>query len=193
MAISTIRHQRCRTQSEVKFKHRVGISFSGLAPPLFCSCPKPRSGFPTSYLVVFFHISLFFVCILFSLSLQHESYIMFCYCVQWVEVKGDCWFCWYWWNWWSLLFKLSFHNPNTNRYDKGLKSNIVLNVLLRIDLGYLSRYNFQQHISFLHIRNDRTNKFWFHKFTNSVKKFWKKSTFKWFKWCLQCVTFFSIL
>ena len=188
MAICIIRHQRCRIQSEVKFKHRVGISFSGLAPPLFCSCPKPNV----------ISRGLFFIYVLcmhtiFLISSAWIIYHVFFYCVQWVDVKGDCLFCWYWWNWWSLLFKLSFHNPNTNRYDKGLKSNFVLNFLLRIDLGYLSRYYFQQHISFLHTRNDRTNKFWFHKFTNSVKNVWKKSTFKWFKWCVQCVTFFSIL
>ena len=30
--------------------------------------------------------------------------------VQWVSMRGDCWFCWYWWNCWPSLFKLSFHN-----------------------------------------------------------------------------------
>ena len=30
--------------------------------------------------------------------------------VQWVKVRGDCFFCWYWWICWPSLFNLSFHN-----------------------------------------------------------------------------------
>jgi hypothetical protein len=22
------------------------------------------------------------------------------FCVQWVKMRGECWFSWYWWNWW---------------------------------------------------------------------------------------------
>jgi hypothetical protein len=31
------------------------------------------------------------------------------FCVQWVKVRGNCWFCWYKWNCWPSLFKQSFH------------------------------------------------------------------------------------
>jgi hypothetical protein len=64
---------------------RVGIPLTDLTLPYFCACPKPRLGFPMSYVVFF--------------------------CVRWLErCKVIVRFIWYWWNWWPSLFKLSFHN-----------------------------------------------------------------------------------
>jgi len=44
-----------------------------LNPATFCTCPKPRPEFPTSYVMVFFYVQRF-------------------------EVRGDSLLCWYWWN-----------------------------------------------------------------------------------------------
>jgi len=51
------------------------IPLTGLAPPLFCACPKPGPEFPTSYVI----------------------------CVQSVNARGDCAFYWCWWNCWNCL------------------------------------------------------------------------------------------
>jgi hypothetical protein len=60
-----------------------GTTLTGLAPPHLCTCHEAWRGFPTSYVVGFFVLS--------------------------VKVRGDCSFC-YWLNCWPSLFKLSFHD-----------------------------------------------------------------------------------
>jgi hypothetical protein len=55
-----------------------------LTLPYFWACPKPESGFPMPYIVVFF-------------------------CVKWFEARDGSLFCWHLQNYWPLLFKLSFH------------------------------------------------------------------------------------
>ena len=62
-----------------------GIPLTYLTTPHFCSFPKPGSGFPRSYVAVFFY-------------------------VQWVNVRSDCLLSWHWRNCWpSLVCKLCFH------------------------------------------------------------------------------------
>ena len=64
----------CITIGDPVIKRAVGIPLTGLTPPHFSVCPKPRPGFPVWYVVVVF---------------------VFSYYLRW-EVKGDCLFCWYW-------------------------------------------------------------------------------------------------
>jgi hypothetical protein len=35
---------------------RVGIPLTGLIPPHYCACPKPRHGFPKIYVAVIFRV-----------------------------------------------------------------------------------------------------------------------------------------
>jgi hypothetical protein len=44
----------CIASGDPIIKRGVGISLTGLTPPYFCACPKPGTGFPTSYAMVFF-------------------------------------------------------------------------------------------------------------------------------------------
>ena len=57
---------------DIIIKSEIGTLLFGSTPPHLCTCLKPGLGFPVSYVVVYF-------------------------CVQWVEVRGDCSLCWYWW------------------------------------------------------------------------------------------------
>ena len=43
----------CRWRSDYQ-DERVGIPLTGLTTPHVCACPKPRHGFPTVYVAVFF-------------------------------------------------------------------------------------------------------------------------------------------
>ena len=65
---------------------RDGILLTSLTPLHYLACPKPGSGFLTSY-------GMDFLC-----------------WVILVKMRCDCSFCWYWWNWLPSLFNLSFHN-----------------------------------------------------------------------------------
>jgi len=58
-----------------------GIPLTGLTLPHVCACPRPGSGFQTSYVVIF-------LCSVSS-----------------AKMRGSL--CWYWWNWWPSQFKLS--------------------------------------------------------------------------------------
>jgi hypothetical protein len=87
--------------------------------PHFCDYSKSRSGFPSTYLVVFL-LSMFN-------ELRWEDFVRFVdigwiidhhslSCLCFVDIGGiidhDCLscllFCWYWCNYWPSLFKLSF-------------------------------------------------------------------------------------
>ena len=45
----------CRRRSSY-LEGRVEIPLIGLMPPHFCACPKPVSGFPTPYVIVFIFV-----------------------------------------------------------------------------------------------------------------------------------------
>jgi len=47
------------TIQEIQLSRGIGIPFTDLTPPHLGTCPKPGSGFPTSYVVVFFVFSEF--------------------------------------------------------------------------------------------------------------------------------------
>ena len=44
-----------------------------------------------------------------SQELDFHQKMVWSFCVQWFEVRGDCSCCWYWWNCCPSQFKLSFH------------------------------------------------------------------------------------
>ena len=52
------------------------IQLTDLTQPHFCDCPKPKPGYPTSYL----------------------------FYVLWFEVRGDCWYWWNCWSLFKLSF-----------------------------------------------------------------------------------------
>ena len=65
---------------------RVGILWTGLTLPHFCACPNPGTGFPSSYVVVFW-------C---SVSLFQITDCLFCWNYWPSLFRDDCSLCWYW-------------------------------------------------------------------------------------------------
>ena len=56
-----------------------------------------------------FEIKWIYLCVT-SQDLIFQHHMLWSFCVQWFEVRGESSFCCYWWNCWPSLIKLSFHN-----------------------------------------------------------------------------------
>jgi hypothetical protein len=89
------------------------IPLTGLTLPHICSCPNPGTGFPSSYVMVFWCSgSLFQITVIacfVGIIYHHCLKVVVCFGdigVNWWPslFRGVCSLWWYSWNWWPSLF-----------------------------------------------------------------------------------------
>ena len=101
---------------------RVGIPLNSLTPTTFLYLSQARTGFPTSYVVVFNYMMWEVIvdhhCLEVTVCFVDLGGIDDHHCLEvivwFVDIggivdpslfRGDCLFCWYWWNCWPSLFR----------------------------------------------------------------------------------------